>query len=515
MLTPGSEQKLKPLRCCRRRRRRATQGRGQHTYMNRQQRRAGIKAGQPVTRAASPALHRVFAAALQHHLSGRLEDAEALFRQALALDPRHADTLHMLGVIAYQSGRTAEAEALLRKAMAINPNEPTLHSSLGNVLQPQARSAEAEACYRKAVALRPDFAAAWTNLANTHKARGQFEQAFAAYAKSLALDPDNADTRHLRGMALLSSGDLLRGWAELEWRWRLPQSMAGRHAFAQPQWYGEAGSGGTLLLHAEQGLGDTLQFCRFAPMAAARGWRVAIEAPAPLVRLLRSLDGVAEVVTAGEALPAYDAHCPMMSLPHAFDTTLDSVPAAIPYLRPDPEQVAGWRARLDAAGASGLLVGLVWAGGAHLENIKAAMTDRRRSIPPHHLAPLSAVPGVQFVSLQKEGPPAPPAFPLLSFMDEVTDFADTAALAANLDLVISVDTSTLHLAGAIGKPVWMLDRSDPCWRWMTGRTDSPWYPKLRIFRQTSPGDWPGVVARVVNALPAFLAARGTATIASL
>jgi hypothetical protein len=281
------------------------------------------------------------------------------------------------------------------------------------------------------------------------------------------------------------------GWEEYEWRWRTPRMSAARRDFIQPQWQGEAGEGRRLLIHAEQGFGDTLQFCRYAPMAAARGWRVLLEVQAPLVRLLQCLPGV-EVVGQGETLPAFDAHIALLSLPRIFATRIDTIPAASPYLRANVAGEEAWRARL--ADIPGKRVGLAWAGSPLL------LADRQRSVPPRALAPLFAVEGWYFVSLQKTGPAAPAEFPLHDFMADAEDFADTAALIANLDLVIAVDSAVAHLAAAMGKPVWLLNRFAPCWRWFGRREDSPWYPTLRIHQQPVPDDWDSVVAEVTLAL---------------
>jgi hypothetical protein len=296
-------------------------------------------------------------------------------------------------------------------------------------------------------------------------------------------------------MALLAAGEMAEGWKEYEWRWRTPLMFAVRRRFTQPAWDG--GGGGTLLIHAEQGLGDTLQFCRYATLAAARGARVILEVQAPLVRLLRSLPGAGAVIARGEALPDFDVHAHMLSLPHIFGTTLETISAATPYLTADPADSETMRIRLGQK--TGLRVGLVWAGNSYASVPEMAAVDRRRSLAPEHLAPLLDIPEIDFISLQKGGK-APAAFGLTDFMDEMRDFADTAALVENLDLVISVDTSVAHLAGALGKPVWLLNRFDAEWRWLDGRTDSPWYPGMRIFRQDKPGDWDGVIAAVAGAL---------------
>jgi hypothetical protein len=258
-----------------------------------------------------------------------------------------------------------------------------------------------------------------------------------------------------------------------------------------------------LLLHAEQGLGDTLQFIRYAPLVAARGIRTIIEVPQPLVRLVRAMAVPdARVVESGTPLPPADLRCPLLNLPLLFDTRLETIPAAIPYLTPDAAAVAHWRARL--AGEARFKVGLVWAGSRRTD-VAAALIDGRRSMRLDQMAPLAACAGVRFYNLQK-GEPAgqlaapPPGLDLIDPMDEMVDFADTAALIANLDLVISVDTSVAHLAGALGTPVWLLNRYDTCWRWLLNRDDSPWYPSLRQFRQPAPGDWDGVMANVRQAL---------------
>jgi len=306
-------------------------------------------------------------------------------------------------------------------------------------------------------------------------------------------------------MALLAQGDLATGWEEYEWRWKTPHFVAACRNFSQPQWRGESAAGRTLLIHAEQGYGDTLQFCRYAPMAAARGLRVILEVPQPLVRLLRSLPGVDQVVARGEDLPAFDLHCPMLSMPLAFGTTLATIPSAPFYLQADAGQVAAWRTRLDAMEDQNPRIGLVWAGNPRRHAPELAAIDRRRSLPLEQLAPLLDLSGLHFFSLHKDGP-APEGVKATDFMHEMKDFADTTALIANLDLVISVDSAVAHLAAALGKQVWLLDRFDPCWRWLRGRRDSPWYPTVLLYRQTHPGDWAPVLAEVAANLRGLVAA---------
>jgi Tfp pilus assembly protein PilF len=462
---------------------------------------------------------------------GRLDEAVACFRHALDLDPRQPEAQNNLGNALLKQEHPDEASAGFRRALALRPDYPEAHNNLGNVLKEQGRLDEAVACYRRAVALKPDYAEAlnnlgivlqeqgladeaigccrsalalkpdypeaYENLGNALRAQQLLDDAIACYRKAIDLQPDAADTHANLAMALLAHGELGAGWEEYEWRWKTNRMIRSARPFLQPQWRGEPAEGRTLLIHAEQGFGDTLQFCRYAPLAAARGLRVILEVPGPLVRLLRSLPGVAQVVATGEALPPFDLQCPMLSLPLAMGTTtLAAIPGSVPYLHADAAQAAAWSARLAAMEKPGLRVGLVWAGSSRKDQPAAAAIDRRRSMAPDRLAPLFALPGLHFVSLQKDGPAAPAAFRLTDVMEAMGDFADTAALIAVLDLVISVDTAVAHLAAALGKPVWLLDRSDPCWRWLQGRRDSPWYPNLTLFRQPDAGNWDAVIETV-------------------
>jgi Flp pilus assembly protein TadD len=474
----------------------------------------------------------IFIAAAAHHRAGRLVEAEQGYRRILAADPRQPDALHMLGVLAYQAGQQNAAVELIGRAIALHGSNASYHANLGLALQEMGELEPAAAAFRQAIGLKPNAAAAHNNLGIVLTALGRCDAALACSAKALELQPDFADAHvnigHARRQqqklelaiaqfrtairlkpdfaeahtslahALLQNGDFAEGWAEYEWRWKTGPMLPGRRNFPQPQWRGEPGEGRQLLLHAEQGFGDTLQFCRFASDAADRGFRIILEVQKPLVRLLTGLPKVTAVIARGEALPEFDLHAPLLSLPWALGLTVESLAEPAPYLQADPALAAVWRRRL--AAPAGLLVGLAWAGSHTAAN---AAIDRRRSIAPEILAPLFHSPGVNFVSLQKDGPPMPAEFPLTDLMPEVTDFADTAALIANLDLVITVDTAVAHLAGALGKPVWMLNRFDSCWRWLTGRRDSPWYPTLRIYQQPAPGNWDSVIADIARDLSSF------------
>jgi tetratricopeptide (TPR) repeat protein len=443
---------------------------------------------------------------------GRLDEALGGFRRATEIRPDLVQAHVDLGVAWAAAGSLGEAADSYRRAIALAPDHHVAHNNLGNVLKALGQPEEAAACYRRAIAVREDVPALHCNLANTLRALGRTDEAVACYRQAIALQPDYGDARFGLAMTLLGRGDLAAGFEAYEWRWQTPQAIAAQRGLDRPQWRGEPAAGKTLLIHVEGGFGDTLQFCRYATLAAVRGLRVVLEAQAPLLRLLQSLDGVDRLVPHGEAPGDFDLHCPMLSLPFAFGTTLASIPAAPCYLRADAALAAAMRVRLDALaqertaeGARPARVGLVWAGDPGRRVRAMAAVDRRRSIAPEHLAPLFAVPGVRFFSLQKGGPAAPPAFGLIDLMAGIEDFADTAALIGQLDLVISVDTAVAHLAAALGKTVWLMDRHDHCWRWLDGRTDSPWYPGLRITRQERPGDWEGVIAAIARDLRDFAA----------
>jgi Tfp pilus assembly protein PilF len=451
--------------------------------------------------AATPGAE-LFRAAVKYHQAGRLAEAEVGYRRVLAAQPDHADALHLLGIIAHQMRRDHNlALELIDKALALNPNSADAVNNRGNALQELKRYDEALASYDKALALKPDHAEAFNNRGHALLALNRIDEALANYREALRLRPDVPLAHTELAYALLSAGRFEEGWEEHEWRWKTKQMSGEARDFPAPLWCGEAIGDRVILLHAEQGFGDTLQFCRYVPRIAA-GARTVLEVQAPLARLLSRLPGIMAIVARGDRLPPFDLHCPLLSLPRAVGTTLDSIPAATPYLAADPARAAGWRRRL--AGLDGLRVGLVWAGGQRMKWQHLAI-DRRRSIALDTLAPLGETSGVSFISLQKDGPAAQAANPphgmaLHDFSADLHDFEDTAALIDGLDLVISVDTAVAHLAGALGKPVWLLNRFDTCWRWLLDRDDSPWYPQLRQFRQPSPGDWNSVISAVKDAL---------------
>jgi tetratricopeptide (TPR) repeat protein len=439
-------------------------------------------------------------------------DALGSFDRAIALMPEFAPAWNNRACALRDLGRPADALASCDQALALQPNYPDAWSNRGNALSDMNQPQEAERSYRRALELAPAFADAWNNLGLTQIDLNQHEEALSSYEHALAVNPSAAETHWNASLCLLQMGRFDAGWRKYEWRWERSRIKAGRRSFAQPLWLGDFSiDGKTILLHAEQGLGDTLQFCRYAAQVSKLGAKVVLEVPSELMRLLATLDGVHQLVEAGQALPPFDCHCPLLSLPLAFGTAEASIPSATPYLFADSQAAREWRDRLDAvSSASRLKVGLVWAGGNRPHVAELRKNDARRSVSFEQLAPILDVPDVQFFSLQKGAAAQQLSCSglgshVVDYTDALHDFADTAALVANLDLVISVDTSTAHLAGALDKPVWILNRFDTCWRWMLTRTDTPWYPRARLFRQPSLGDWGSVMQAARDALAALSA----------
>ncbi len=464
---------------------------------------------------AAPLLQRVAAArpGFAHpcrDLAGLLAGAPSLvaaqFRACRRLAPQDDALALAYADFLRDAGRPAPAAAVLRALLRRAPRLAAAQKLFGMTLLDLGAPDGAIGALRRAVALDPDDAAAWSNLGVALKIEGAFAASFAAHDRAVALAPGHAQIRLNRAVARLRAGEFAPAWPDYEYRLR----VGGRQALPAETLLPSLDAlpdlaGRTVLAWHEEGFGDTLQFARYLTLLAARGARVLAWVPKELARLFATLDGVASVLTPPAPVPAHDWHCPFFSLPRAFGTTLETIPAAIPYLRADPTAAAAWAENLPA---DGLRVGLVWAGQARPWLPGFSALDASRSMAPATLAPLGAVPGVRLVSLQKGAAAAQARdLPLCDPMAEVADFADTAAIIANLDVVVSVDTAVVHLAGALGKPVFLLDRYDNCWRWLAGREDSPWYPTLRIFRQTRMGDWAPVVAQVAAAL-GELAERG-------
>jgi Tfp pilus assembly protein PilF len=497
--------------------------------------------------------------ALALHQRGQLDEAERIYSAILAEEPARSDVLRLLGLLRHQQGRNVEALGLIGAVLQAVPRSVEVLNDYGLMLGALGRDDEALARFDEAIALRSDHINALNNRANLLARLKHYEEALAAYERLLAKKPDHlgalnecgglnmrlgrveaaldcyvralaiaplAELHVNKGSALramnrdqealasfaaaaamkpdcaeahwnasliqLRGGDFAGGWRGYEWRWRKADWADRRRSFPVPLWLGkEPINGKTILLHAEQGFGDTIQFVRYVPLVARHGAHVILECPAELVPLIRGVDGLTQIVRHGAALPPYDLYCPLLSLPLAFETEMVTIPANVPYLRTDTARIVQWHGRLPENGR--LRVGICWAGAS------AHLNDRQRSIPLERFAKLLSVPSIDFVSLQKEVSANDAAIlhqqGVIQFGQEFGDFADTAAVIAMLDLVITVDTSVAHLAGAMGKAVGLLLSFSPDWRWMLDRTDSPWYPTMRLFRQTVPGDWTGPIER--------------------
>jgi tetratricopeptide (TPR) repeat protein len=424
---------------------------------------------------------------------GAFDEAVRCFRTAIRLKPDYHEAHYNLGNACKEMGDLGEAAAAYREAIRLAPGFGAAHGNLGGIHQGRGELAQAEAAYATALAADPANEKALNGLGLVRSERGYIDEAIAHYRRALALEPDFAEAHLNLGLAMLVTGRLREGWEEYEWRWRssaLRREL--RHA-DRPRWRGEPLAGKSILLHAEQGLGDTIQFARLAPLVAAAGAGVLLEVDAPLYELMRDAFPGVEVFARGQRLPAFDCQCPLLSVPRVLGITLENVPARVPYLAPDEARLREWQARI--AGPPARRVGLAWAGSP------THRYDRTRTIPAAALRPLIDAANARFYSLQKgQGSDGAQTLGLTDWTGELASFADTAALVACLDLVVTADTAVAHLAGALGKPVWLLTPFAPDWRWLLERTDSPWYPTMRLFRQRRAGDWGEVVEAVRAAL---------------
>lgn len=438
---------------------------------------------------------------------GRLSEALADYERVIALAPGSAEAYSNRGIALQEQGQFIAAIASYKQAVALDPHNAQAYANLGFALKEVGQTDAALISCNMAIALAPEMATAYLNRGLLQHEAMQIEAALASYEEALARRPDYAAAHWNKALVLLLEGRFAQAWPLFEWRRKRDGLAHAPRDFAEPLWLGEFPlNDKVILLHSEQGLGDTIQFCRYVKKVAALGARVILEVPVPLLSLFRSLDGVDRLVAAGEPLPSFDYHCSLLSLPLAFRTELASVPAEEAYLKADPLKKRYWQERLAAEAAPPKLrVGLVWAGGFRPDQPELWGANVRRNIELAKLAGLKAE-RIAFYSLQKGEPAesdpqrlAQAAWDgpqIVDYSRELTDFSDTAALLDNLDLVISVDTSTAHLAAALGKPVWILNRFDTCWRWLLDREDSPWYPTVRLYRQQKTGDWDSVLERV-------------------
>jgi Tfp pilus assembly protein PilF len=436
---------------------------------------------------------------------GQLESAAECYRRTVQLRPDYVPAWCNLGVALRDAGRIAEAIESLREARRLQPDSISALNNLGNALRSALRYEEAVDTLREALVHDPGNPGIYENLGNALRETGRVGEAEAALRQALRLRPDFAEAHWDLAFALLLQGDFTRGFEEYEWRWRLADFPS--RNFTAPLWEGQDLSGRTLLVHAEQGAGDAIQFVRLVRALAARGARVILECSRALTPLFASVQGATAVVCKGEPLPPFDFYIPLLSLPHRLGLTLESIPDSTPYLCPPPERPA---TPLPPArpGTGPFKVGLAWQGNPRQKN------DRQRSLAPELLEPLLRVSGAAFYGLQVPPAPAPlgpkPAaekfysHKIVPLSPLIHDYADTAHFIMQLDLVITVDTSVAHLAGALGRPVWVLLPYAPCWRWLQDRLDTPWYPSMRLFRQSSPGNWTGLIKEAGAALAAHL-----------
>ncbi|MBT6046550.1 MAG: tetratricopeptide repeat protein [Candidatus Scalindua sp.] len=426
--------------------------------------------------------------------SGKLDEALSCQYQAIELKPDYAEAHNNLGIVLKELGRFDDAIKSHNLSIKLKPDYAEAHNNLGVSFMRQDKPDKAMACYRRAIELKPDYAEAHNNLGTVLQGTGKPEESIASYERAITLKPDYAQAHLNRSFALLLTEKLEEGWHEYEWRLHIKGHTIGTDM--QPMWDGKPLNGKSILIQTEQGFGDIIQFVRYLPMVKAQGGRVTIECSKSLFRLLENcsgIDGIIETTPGNESSEQFDVHVPLLSLPGIFGTKLDSIPSDNPYILIDPILEEHWRIRLDDN--NNPKIGIVWAGNHHHKN------DRNRSCTLADFANLSSIPGISFYSLQK-GPASignnnsAEGMNIINLENELDDFADTAAVIANLDIVISVDTAVVHLSGAIGKPVWTLLPFDPDWRWLLNREDSPWYPGMRLFRQLQPNDWTTVFEQV-------------------
>lgn len=439
---------------------------------------------------------------------GRLAEAEALYRQIIAVDPDWIGALNNLAYVCHRQGRTREALQCYRDLVQRAPDMAQARYNLGSLLRGSGQYEEALVHLQRAVTLQPDYAEAWNNLALTWKNMGEMDRSLSCFDRAVALAPKLAEARWNRSFVSLLKEDYESGWLDFLWRFAIPDwRTIYPHRLAGRRWDGTPLPGQTILVHDEQGLGDTLQFVRYLPLVRARCGRVVLETRKELIDLLRTAGGIDQIIERspdGRPGADYHAYTPLMNLPLLFRTTRTNIPNQVPYLSANPVKADRWRCRWPAGRPR---VGLIWAGRPQHTN------DRNRSIPLAQLAPLLELPGIDFIGLQK-GPGEqqmehlPPGIHFTNIGAEFQDFSDTAACLANLDLVITVDTAVAHLAGAMGRPVWMLVPFVPDWRWGLNRSDTQWYPTMRLFRQPGPKNWAPVIAALPQALTDFFSRTG-------
>jgi tetratricopeptide (TPR) repeat protein len=427
------------------------------------------------------------------HSQGRFDEAIANYRKAILLNPDYADAYNDLGASLKEKGLLDEAEDCYKKTLQITPGRADTYYNLGIVLKEKGDIDGAITNYERAIRIDPGYLNAYNNLGIAYQDNGQLPRAMECYKKALQIDPDDPVTHWNLSHALLLTGNFEEGWKEYEWRLRvkeLPNTI-----LEHPLWDGADISGKTILLYAEQGFGDTIQFVRYARPVAKSGARIILACPKELSALLQDVEGVHQTVGRGDPLPYFDVYCHLLSLPRILGTTIENIPAEVPYITANPFLVKRWSEKMQCD-RSRLKIGLVWAG------------NEQRSCSLKSFSPLSQFDNITFYSLQKgeaskEAKDPPEDMRLVDYTDEINDFSDTAALIQNLDLTISADTAVAHLAGALAKPVWILLPFSPDWRWMLGRDDSPWYPTMKLFRRSKTGDWNSLITDIAKNLERY------------
>ena len=449
-----------------------------------------------ISKTSSPTLtlQQAVQLANQYYKANQLVEAETLCRRILQTDYQNSVALYLLGLIADKRGQPEEAINLLKQAVLINPTVTAFQGNLGNLLKKQGKLAEAFQCYQQVLYLDPHSIEAYNNLGNIFKAQGQLELAIAYFQRAIALKPDWPIAHLGYSLTLLKKGEFSLGWQEYEWRFN--NNEVSTPQLKQPRWDGTPLADRTLLIHWEQGIGDTIQFSRYLTLLT--GGKLIFVIPSILASLLKNLPQVDTIITHDqldkEPDISYDIWIPLLSLPQHFATTLDNIPATVPYLYPDLFKVEQWHQRF---AQNHFKIGIVWAGNPNHQD------DRNRSCSLTYFAKLTKLPHVTLFSLQTgaaANQPVPQEMNLVSLTPFLKDFSDTAAIIANLDLIITVDTAVAHLAGAIGQPVWVLLHFNSDWRWLVEREDTPCYPTMRLFRQLTPGDWNSVFSQVLAEL---------------
>ena len=450
---------------------------------------------------------RALQLAAQNEAAGELDRAEILLRQVLGLAPHNPGALHLLGIVAFKKGRKREGLDLVRQAIAGEPGNALYYRNVCAMLRGLGHSRAAVEAGRRAAALAPNDPQVHHNLSVALYDLARLDEAIACNERALALDPNMPSAHFGLAEALLLRGEFARGWEEYEWRFRIPSAPALMPKTDKPQWQGETIDPGTLMLIADQGFGDVIQFCRYIPWARTRCQRLVLACSADVAPVVRQIPGIDMIFGNWKNCPDFTAYAALSGLPRLHGTRTDTIPGGIPYLHADPALAETWARRIAGLVPPGFLrVGIVWAGRPTHGN------DHNRSLPLPALAPLLAVEGVAFLALQK-GPAHVElarhygSAPLINLAAEIARFDETMAALPALDLVITVDTSVAHLAGAMGRPAWVMLPFAPDWRWLLGRSDTPWYPHLRLFRQEDYRAWDDVIATVAAALRAEVAAR--------